>query len=320
MSGPAPGTNPETTKKATCELRTTGTAMVSESAPEDIPARHISGSGVTIRTMTRQDVRIAIDWAAAEGWNPGINDANAFYRADPHGFFLACDGDKPVGCCSAVIYEKRFAFFGLFIVHPDHRGRGIGLQLTHAAMEYVGECNCGLDGGVAMQSKYAAFGFRLAYRNIRFEGSCETRLQNNVVPIDNRLLESLQDYDTRHFSVRRAAFLRSWVVQPGVLALGCIKGGRLAGYGVLRPCRVGYKIGPLFADDDQIADALFQSLCARSHGASVYLDVPEPNRAALALARRYGMRPCFETARMYTRQVPDFPIDRVFGVTTFELG
>ncbi len=315
MSGPAAEANPETTKEASCEPRTAGAAIVSESASGET-----SGSDVTIRTMTRQDLRIAIDWAAAEGWNPGLNDANTFYRSDPHGFFLALDGGKPVGCCSAVIYENRFAFFGLFIVHPAHRGRGIGLQLTHAAMEYVGECNCGLDGVVAMQSKYAAFGFRLAYRNIRFEGNFETRLQNNVVPIDNRLLESLQDYDTRHFSVRRAAFLRSWIAQPGALALAYINGGSLAGYGVLRPCRVGCKIGPLFADNDQIADALFQSLCAQSHGASVYLDVPEPNRAALALARRYQMRPCFETARMYTRQVPDFPIEHVYGVATFELG
>ena len=99
-----------------------------------------------------------------------------------------------------------------------------------------------------------------------------------------------------------------------------MNGGQLAGYGVLRPCHVGYKIGPLFADTDRIADTLFQSLCASSHGASVFLDVPEPNENAMALAGRYGMRPCFETARMYTKQSPDFPLDHVYGVTTFELG
>jgi hypothetical protein len=40
----------------------------------------------------------------------------------------------------------------------------------------------------------------------------------------------------------------------------------------------------------------------------------------LALAERHGMVVAFETARMYTGKVPDLPLRRLFGVTTFELG
>ena len=275
---------------------------------------------ITIRRMGRGEVQTAVDWAAVEGWNPGINDSDVFYEADPEGFFVALENGEPVGCCSAVVYEQELAFFGLYIVRPDCRNRGIGLRLTHAAMDYVGECNCGLDGVVAMQSKYADFGFQLAYRNVRYEGSCEGSLCDHVVPLDTLPFEALEAYDRRHFSVGRPGFLGKWVSQPGSSALGYLSEGHLAGYGVLRPCRVGYKIGPLFADTDRIADALFQSLCASSHGGSIFLDIPEPNEAALALTRRYGMRTCFETARMYTKQVPDFPVEQVFGVTTFELG
>jgi GNAT superfamily N-acetyltransferase len=278
------------------------------------------GGAVTIRRMAREEVQMAADWASDEGWNPGINDAEVFYQADPQGFFLALENGVPVGCCSAVVYEKEFAFFGLFIVRPGFRKRGIGLQLFRAAMKYVGERNCGLDGVVAMQSKYANFGFQPAYRNTRYEGSCEGRLHDEVVPLDGLAIELLEAYDRCHFSVARPRFLQSWVSQPGCSALGYVSDGQLVGYGVLRPCHVGYKIGPLFADTDQIADRLFQSLCASSHGASVFLDVPEPNEAAVALAGRYGMRPCFETARMYTKQVPDFCLDHIFGVTSFELG
>jgi hypothetical protein len=32
------------------------------------------------------------------------------------------------------------------------------------------------------------------------------------------------------------------------------------------------------------------------------------------------MTPVFETARMYTRQSPELPLNRLFGVTSFELG
>jgi hypothetical protein len=54
--------------------------------------------------------------------------------------------------------------------------------------------------------------------------------------------------------------------------------------------------------------------------APVYLDVPEVNPAALALAVRYGMRKVFGTARMYTGAEPPLALDRLYGVTTFELG
>lgn len=286
----------------------------------DSNASNPQNGTVTIRRMERNEAQIAVDWAAAEGWNPGINDAHIFYDADPDGFFLALDDGKPVGCCSAVLYERELAFFGLFIVHRDYRKRGIGLKLTHAALEYVGECSCGLDGVPAMQAKYTEFGFQLAHRNIRFEGSCEGELCPGVIQLDTLPFDVLHTYDRRHFSVGRSGFLGNWISQPGCSALGLMRGGELAGYGVLRPCHVGYKIGPLFADTERAADTLFRSLCASSHGGSVFLDVPEPNEAAIALTRRYGMRPCFETARMYAGRIPDQPLDRVFGVTTFELG
>ena len=99
-----------------------------------------------------------------------------------------------------------------------------------------------------------------------------------------------------------------------------MKRQRLAGYGVLRACHEGYKIGPLFADDPQIADMLFQGLCARADGATVFLDTPEANPAAMELAKRYRMTPVFDTARMYTRGTPQGRTDHCYGVTTFELG
>ena len=117
------------------------------------------------------------------------------------------------------------------------------------------------------------------------------------------------------------AFLRCWIAQRESTALGILRGSTLAGYGVVRRCRDGYKIGPLFADDSALAESLFDALQAYvPRGAKLYLDVPEPNAAALALAEKHGMAVAFETARMYTRQAPELPLRRIFGVTSFELG
>jgi hypothetical protein len=97
--------------------------------------------------------------------------------------------------------------------------------------------------------------------------------------------------------------------------------GRLAGYALLRPCRSGYKVGPLFADSAELAEALLVELRARVRSSDpVFLDVPELNPLAVALAEKYRMQVSFETARMYRGPAPDLNLESTFGVTSFEIG
>lgn len=48
--------------------------------------------------------------------------------------------------------------------------------------------------------------------------------------------------------------------------------------------------------------------------------MPAPQAEAVALAHRHGLQPAFETARMYAGPAPALPMQRLFGITTFELG
>ncbi|MCA1945257.1 MAG: hypothetical protein LDL30_08230 [Desulfovibrio sp.] len=61
-------------------------------------------------------------------------------------------------------------------------------------------------------------------------------------------------------------------------------------------------------------------LRALACGGPVYLDVPAPNAAAMALAARHGLRPVFETARIHLDPPQTLPLERIYGVTIFELG
>jgi hypothetical protein len=137
--------------------------------------------------------------------------------------------------------------------------------------------------------------------------------------------ERLFDYDTRMFACPRPGFLRAWLSQPRAharvcAALNTLDGGAVRGLAAIRRCRSGHKIGPLFAADLPTARALYRSLVSGVAGERVFLDVPESNPAAVALAVEHDMKSVFETARMYTRPAPGVPLDQVFGVTTFELG
>lgn len=113
-----------------------------------------------IRTMTRDDVDIAIRLAAKEGWNPGLSDAECFYAADPEGFFIAELHGEPVGTISAVRYDDGFGFVGLYIVAPGARGKGYGMELWKHAMEHLAGCNIGLDAVTEQEKDVHAVRFQ----------------------------------------------------------------------------------------------------------------------------------------------------------------
>lgn len=54
--------------------------------------------------------------------------------------------------------------------------------------------------------------------------------------------------------------------------------------------------------------------------APIFLDVPQCNPAAVALAEARGMRKVFETVRMHSAGAPDLALERSHGITSFELG
>lgn len=277
-----------------------------------------------IRPMTRRQLDIGIDWAAAEGWNPGLHDAESFHASDPAGFLIGMLGDEPVGMVSAVKYGGCFGFVGFYIVRPDYRGQGYGLKLWNAGMRTLAGRVIGLDGVVAKQDDYRKSGFVLAYNNVRYQGVIPASAPSHdesIVPLATVPREELLRYDSALFPADREAFLGRWVCQQGSRALAFLHDGKLAGYGVIRPCRQGFKIGPLFANGAPFADRLLCALVAQlPKGSSVQLDIPAINPSAVALAQRHGMTPVFETARMYSGCPPDLAMERMFGITTFELG
>lgn len=273
-----------------------------------------------VRTMSADEIAMSIEWAAAEGWNPGRHDSHCFRSADPAGFFVGVWRGEPVASLSAVAYDEHFGFIGLYIVKPAFRGRGFGMRVWQHGMRYLGDRNIGLDGVVAQQANYGKSGFRLAYRNIRYQGRVTGIGCAHAVAAADVPFEQLLAYDRQCFPAARERFVSAWIAQPDAVALATIDAGRVAGYGVVRRCRIGCKIGPLFADDADIATGLLRALAARMPGETIVLDVPDTNPAAVALAERHGMSSVFETARMYTKEAPAIEIDRVFGVTSFELG
>ena len=279
-------------------------------------------SDLLIRNLRPEEIHLAIDWAAAEGWNPGLSDAACFATPDAQGFFVGEIDGEPVATVSCVNYDDRFAFLGFYIVAKGFRGSGHGLRIWNAAVAHAGTRVIGLDGVVAQQDNYKTSGFRLAYANIRYGGivAAPVKPPADVIALDTIPFTVVEADDTTVFPARRSAFLRAWINTPGHVGRALLRDGKLAAWGVIRPCRTGCKIGPLVADDRAAAEAIVQALLAGTDRGEVFLDVPAVNREGIALAEALGLKPVFETARMYTGAIPPLRTDRVFGVTSFELG
>ncbi len=286
---------------------------------------------IEIRNMTRSEVKELVAWAASEGWNPGLHDAELFWATDPEAFVAAEFDGELIGGGAIVSYNGEFGFMGLFIVQPQYRSRGYGNTLWYARRQRLLDrlrpgASIGMDGVFDMQAYYASGGFTFSHRNLRFRTEIRERPaitrdeDKHVVPLTAVSFDQLLEYDRTCFPAPRSNFLKAWIAQPDALAVGYLRDGQLSGYGVVRRCGDGCKICPLFADDGTVADALYGRLAAFAVGGPLFLDAPENNPAAMAFVAEREKDEVFGCARMYLGDAPDVAHERIFGVTTFELG
>jgi hypothetical protein len=270
-------------------------------------------------------VPILVEWAAAEGWNPGLHDAEVAYRYDPGAFVALRAGTELVGGGVILSYGGAFGFMGMFIVRADRRHEGLGRELWYYRRDRLTArlrpgAAIGMDGVPDLVPFYERGGFVVAHRDVRFQGRAVGAPDPDVESLAVVSASDLADYDGRHFPAPRGAFLAGWLSQPGTIGAVIRDAGRPVAVGVLRPARVGWKFGPVTADHSGLAERLVGGLLAAVEGESVQIDVPETNRAGVDLAQRCGLREVFGCARMYRGSPPDLPLDRIYGVTSFEFG
>ncbi len=289
-------------------------------------ASSLASGRYVIRSMSMIEIeQILIPHMRNLGWNPGIHDARIFFTADPNGFFVGELDGQPIACVSAVRYDDTFAFFGCYIVDEIHRGCGYGLAIHEFARKHAEGCVHGGDGVLENISKYEKIGRVAAYKTTRFEGIVTNEMhgKKNLSTID------ICDVDFQHiaaldrmcFPSSRIAFLREWLSQADGNGFAIGSEDSVEGFGFIRKCFQGHKIGPLFAKSPAAADAIFYSLISTIHlGEMFWMDVPEPNQDAFALVERNRMKEVFATVRTYTGIPPKIRLDWIYGNTTFELG
>lgn len=277
---------------------------------------------LTIRCLNIREMVFPVELAAREGWNPGLYDGVSFYEADPAGFFLAELDGGMAGCISAVRFGDTLGYIGGHIVLPPFRGRGIGEALWQHAMGFLDGRVIGTDGLPGMEDFYKRYGFIPEHRISRYGGkllddACLGIDVYSALEVDPK---ALIEYDRQMFGCERQDFLSAWIGQPGVES-ACYKDrAGIKGYGVIRACRQGWRVGPLFADTPEIARRLLCHLACKAGEDRLYMDVPESNPAAVDLAASLGMERLFSRLRLYSGEGLELPVRKIFGLTTLDLG
>ncbi|TPN82601.1 GNAT family N-acetyltransferase [Mesorhizobium sp. CU2] len=274
----------------------------------------------TIRALTAGEMETLVDWAADEGWNPGIGDAAVFRAADSDGFIGAFVDGELVAGISAVAYGPDFGFIGLYICRTERRGEGHGKAVWDAGMARLGNRIIGLDGVAEQRANYQRMGFVPAYETVRCSGGpAGLSSGGDIRPVTAADMAGILAYDRRCFAAPRNSFLQEWLRPPRIALVSAGADG-ITGYGVARRCREGFKVGPLFAEGADLALALFASLSEAAGGETLHIDVPASQAGFTATLQDAGMAPGFATTRMYRGGVPNLEVSRVFGITTLELG
>ena len=135
---------------------------------------------------------------------------------------------------------------------------------------------------------YERGGFRQFTRHRRFEfTSTDTApdLDPGLTQLSNIDFQDIEDMDAVCFPGSRGDFLKSWIEQDDAISLGLVEKDRLRGYGLMRPCLSGWKVGPLIADEIETANRLWTGFSKHGQGKSIFIDSPDNNPSAIHLCK-----------------------------------
>lgn len=278
--------------------------------------------------------------AAKEGWRPGALDHVAFSAVQDSKFLVGELNDNVVSSAFYLKHNTDYVYCGGYIVSEGCRKHGYGADVykaTYAPLVQEG-CNMAGDAPIDALPFHASYGLKPQWCIQCYDLSLNELLKSSliekgdfqIVATSEQLFKELVDYDSHVHVFPRPSFLEKWLFASNCHSSVAINtSGEVAGYGVVRTTlgiegeEIGWRIGPLFADNSNIARSLYHDLCVRAaaedRGSVITADVSYGrgfNPDSLKLLTELGGRKTYQMMRVYSNGSPKhMPLHKIHIMT-----
>lgn len=293
---------------------------------------HFMPRNLTTKYMELNDFKIVRRWCEKENWNPGLHDIFIYYQLgkDDHSLFF--ENNRPISAISLVKYSPVFFTIGSFIVKENYRKKGYGAATWKKALSRLDnhpDATVLLYAVKKQINRYKKHGFQAQYTNKRWNLTFKTRSLLTHSPylkkITITLVKEISAYDKHVFSCSRARIFTELCRHPGIEGFVFKADNVIQGYGIIRPCLTGYRIGPLIADSPEIAQCLLTKLLSVSGSEPTIIDIPDCNPQGEQLMKSVGAArdKDYDTIAMIKGEVPPEykgNISKNYGIFSLEIG
>lgn len=233
-------------------------------------------SEIEIRLLFESDIPSAMGLKEAAGWNQTEADWRRLLRLEPKGCFGAIKDARLVGTTTTTIHGE-LAWIGMVLVEPQHRRQGIAAKLMNAALDYLKDKveTIKLDATALGQPVYEKFGFRAESVVERWSGTASARRETQSSPLmDGDIVRDVLNMDRVAFNADRARLIRALIDEACVSpVLMRAADGALSGYALARSGTSKTYVGPVVANDPQVAEILMDRTLTALAGRDVYVDL-----------------------------------------------
>ena len=246
---------------------------------------------LTIRRMQTDCLLFAQEVRALSGWNQTQKDWIRTLSYGPDGCFVAEWKGKPAGTAATVNYRDTTAWIGMVLVHPNFRRRGIATALLNLCIAHLrSTVRCiKLDATPEGKMVYNRLGFVAEYNLARWERTkLATETPGPSQTIEENDWPSLVKLDTPVFGTDRELWLRLLTRDSSRALLNRKEDGGVNAYGLARGGERAEYLGPVVADRRKDGEKLIRKLLDGAQQDTIYWDIPDDNKEAVALAEEMG--------------------------------
>lgn len=268
----------------------------------------------SIAALDDADLRDAEALVRECGWNQVAADWSLFLRAGAA--FKVPLADGGLAATAAILpYAPRFGWISMVLVSQAQRRQGLATALLERCIATLRERGLVpvLDATPAGREVYRQMGFVDGWAITRWRRTASAPAIDRPIAAGVRV-RPLQDadwprllaIDAEVFGSDRGTLLRALAARSSAFACVAERGGVPAGYLLGRDGRIATQVGPVVADDVQVAQALLAYALPRIDG-PVLVDALDQHTAIAARLAAEG----FAVERGYTRMT--LGADRPFG-------